>query len=153
MNKCDDIMSNKINLDAIISSPHIQELGKKSISILPKDFSDNQRIAIAKAVLYVISIDGIITEEEKQFFTQLCVDLDADNDIMAKAVALSDELMFDTLKTVTDEQETYIMACLNEAANADNELAEEENKLIESFATHFQNGENPKDFYIKILTF
>ncbi len=148
-----DIMNNEINLAAIISSPHIEELGKTSISILPKDFSDNQKIAIAKAVLYVISIDDVITEEEKQFFSQLCIDIKADNDIMVKAVALSDEVMFDTLKTVTDEQEAYIMACLNEAANADNELAEEESKLLESFALHFQNGEKPKDFYTKILTF
>lgn len=143
----------KIDVDIIISSPQIEELGKKTIATLPKDFSDNQKIAIAKAVLYIISADGVITEEEKQFFTQLCADLKADSDLMEKAVALSDEAMFNTLQTVTDEQEAYIMACLNEAANADNELAVEESKLINTFATHIQNGEKPKDFYTKILTF
>lgn len=143
----------KIDINTIISNPHIEELGKKTVTTLPKDFSERQRIAVAKAVLYIISADGVITDEEKQFFTQLCADLKANNDIMQKAVALSDKDMFDTLKTVTDEQEAYIMVCLNEAANADNELAEEESKLIETFATHIQNGDKPKDFYTKILTF
>lgn len=143
----------KIDINNIITSPQIEELGKKSVTTMPKDFSDKQKIAIAKAVLYIISADGVITEEEKKYFTQLCSDLNADSDIMEKAIALSDEEMFDTLKTVTEEQEAYIMACLNEAANADNELAEEESKLIETFATHIQNGEKSKDFYTKILTF
>lgn len=143
----------KLDINSIISGLQIEELGKKSVTTLPKDFSDKQKIAIAKAVLYIISADGVITEEEKQFFTQLCADLKADNDIMEKAIALSDDVMFDTLQTVTDEQEAYIMACLNEAANADNELAKEESKLIETFASHIQTGEKPKDFYTKILTF
>lgn len=143
----------KIELEKIFESPQIEELGKKTATTLPKDFSDKQKIAVAKAVLYIISADGVITEEEKKFFTQLCADLKADNEIMQKAVALSDEVMFETLQTVTNEQEAYIMACLNEAANADNELAKEESKLIETFATHIQKGEKPNDFYTKILTF
>ena len=121
--------------------------------ILQKEFNELQKTAIAKAILYIISADRVITEEEKQFFTKLCADLKADSDIMEKGIALSDDVMFDTLQTVTDEQEAYIMACLNEAANADNELAEEESKLIDTFATHIQKGEKPKDFYTKILTF
>ena len=143
----------KIDINKIISSPQIEKLGKKSASILPKKFSDNQRVAIAKAVLYVISADGVITNEEKRFFTQLCTDLKADHGIMENAIALSDDMMFETLKTVTDEQEAYIMACLNEAANVDNNLADEESKLIETFATYIQQSGKPKDFYIKILTF
>lgn len=143
----------KIDITSIISSPQIEELGKKTVTTLPKNISDNQKIAIAKAVLYIISADGVITEEEKQFFYQLCVDLKADKYIMQKAIALPDEVMFDILQTVTDEQEAYIMACLNEVANADNELAMEESKLIETFAANIQNGEKPKDFYTKILTF
>ena len=147
-------MDNKsIDLEKIFSSPQIEELGKKTITTLPKNFSDNQKIAIAKAVLYIISADGVITEEEKQFFTQLCADLKTDKYIMQKAVALPDDVMFDILQTVTDEQEAYIMACLNDVANADNELATEESKLIETFATNIHNGEKPKDFYTKILTF
>lgn len=143
----------KIDLDAIISSSQIEELGKKTVATLPKDFSDIQRVAVAKAVLYVISADGIITDEEKQFFTQLCADLKADKNIMEKAVAMSDDEMFEALKTVTDKQEAYILSCLNDAAYADNELAEEESKLIDAFATHIQTGEKPKEFYTKILTF
>ncbi len=139
--------------EKIIENSQIEELGKNTIATLPKDFSDKQKIAIAKAVLYIISADDAITEEEKQFFTLLCADIKADHDIMQKAIALSDEMMFDTLKTVTDEQEAYILSCLNAAAFADNELAEEESKLIDAFAVHIQTGEKPKDFYSKILTF
>lgn len=146
-------MNNRIDINAIIASPQIEELGKKTITTLPKDLSENQRIAVAKAVLYIISADGVITDEEKLFFTQLCADMKADNDIMEKAVVLSDDTMFEALQTVTDEQEAYILSCLNDAANADNELAEEESKLIDAFAAHIQTGEKPKDFYTKILTF
>ena len=146
-------MNNRIDINAIIASPQIEELGKKTINTLPKDFSDNQRVAVAKAVLYIISADGVITEEEKLFFTQLCAEIKADSNIMKKAVALSDDGMFEALKTVTDEQEAYILSCLNNAAYADNELAEEESKLIDVFATHIQTGEKPKDFFTKILTF
>ena len=146
-------MDKKIDINTIISSPQIEEKRKKKITTLPKDFSDSQRVAVVKAVLYVISADGVITDEEKQFFTQLCADMKVNNDIMEKAVALSDDAMFNALKTVTDEQEAYILSCLNNAAYADNELAEEESKLIDAFATHIQTGEKPRDFYTKILTF
>ena len=146
-------MNQIINIESIIESSQIEEFGNKTITTLPKDFSYTQRIAIAKAVLYIISADGVITDEEKRFFTQLCADMKTNNDIMEKAVALSDDDMFETLKTVTEEQETYVLSCLNNAANVDNELAEEESKLIEAFAAHIQTGEKPKEFYTKILTF
>ena len=45
-------MNNRIDINAIIASPQIEELGKKTITTLPKDLSENQRIAVAKAVLY-----------------------------------------------------------------------------------------------------
>lgn len=145
--------SKMIDLEKILESPQIEELGKKIVTTLPKNFSDNQRVAVAKAVLYIISADGVITEEEKHFFTQLCADMKADKSIMEDAIALSDEEMFEVLKTVTNEQEAYILSCLNNAAYADNDFAEEESKLIDAFATHLQTGEKPNDFYTKILTF
>ena len=60
-------MNNRIDINEIIASPQIEELGKRTITTLPKDFSDNQRVAVSKAVLYIISADGVITEEEKLF--------------------------------------------------------------------------------------
>lgn len=146
-------MHTRIDINTMISNSQIEELGKEVVTVAPKEFSDDQRVAIAKAVLYVISADGIITDEEKQFFTELCANLKADDCIMEEAVALPDEKMFESLKTVTDEQEAYILGCLNEAAYADKELAEEESKLIDAFAVHIQTGKKPKDFYTKILTF
>lgn len=142
----------KIDINKLFDNPIVKGLERKGTIVL-KEFREPQKVAVAKAVLYIISADGVITDEEKQFFTQLCVDMKADNGIMEKAIALSDDEMFDALKTVTDEQEAYILSCLNKAANADNDLAEEECKLIDAFVTHIQTGEKPKDFYTKILTF
>ena len=141
----------EINLKQILNSPKIEELGKKTATILPKEFTEPQKVAIAKAVLYIISADGVITEEEKNFFIQLCSDLKTNKNIMEQAIALSDNSMFEVLKTVSCEQEAYIMSCLNDAAYADNNLAIEEKTLLDSFANYLKGKEN--DFYAKILTF
>lgn len=141
-----------VTLNEIFESPKIKEIGNKEI-VQTKDFSNLQKKAIIKAVLYIISADNIITEEEKTFLYQLCSELDANNNIIKQAIDLSDEEMFETLKSVTDEQEVYIMACLNKAAYADLSLANEEENLIEIFSKHIQSGEKPIDFYNKILTF
>lgn len=141
-----------INLNTLFDNPIVKGLENNSFETT-KAFSDSQRIAIVKAVLYIISADGVITEEEKQFFTQLCVELKADGNIMDEALALSDDVMFDTLKTVSDDQEAYILSCLNNVANIDNELVKEESKLIDAFSTLIRTGEKPDDFYTKILTF
>ena len=144
---------NKIDINSIISSSKIEKLGKENATVLVDNFSENQKAAIAKAVLYIISADGVITDEEKQFFARLCVDLKADNGIMEKSVALSDEAMFESLKSVTEEQENYILSCLNSAAYADNELASEESALLESFTSNMKKEAKSENFYAKILTF
>ncbi len=144
---------NKIDINSIISSSKIEKLGKENVTVLIDDFSENQKIAIAKAVLYIISADGVVTDEEKRFFARLCVDLKADNGIMEKSVALSDEAMFESLKSVTEEQENYILSCLNSAAYADNELASEESALLDSFSSNMKKEAKSENFYAKILTF
>lgn len=144
---------NKIDINSIISSSKIEKLGKKNVTVLIDDFSENQKVAIAKAVLYIISADGVVTDEEKRFFARLCVDLKADNGIMEKSVALSDEAMFESLKSVTEEQENYILSCLNSAAYADNELASEESALLDSFSSNMKKEAKSENFYAKILTF
>lgn len=144
---------NKIDINLIFSSSKIEKLGKENVTVLIDDFSENQKIAIAKAVLYIISADGVVTDEEKRFFARLCVDLKADNGIMEKSVALSDEAMFESLKSVTEEQENYILSCLNSAAYADNELASEESALLDSFSSNMKKEAKSENFYAKILTF
>ena len=72
---------------------------------------------------------------------------------MEKATILSDEKMFETLESFTDEQEAYIIMCLNKAAYADQSLANEEENLIEIFSNYMQSGKKPIAFYNKILTF
>ena len=144
---------NKIDINLIFSSSKIEKLGKENATMFVDDFSENQKIAIAKAVLYIISADGVVTDEEKRFFARLCVDLKADNGIMEKSVALSDEAMFESLKSVTEEQENYILSCLNSAAYADNELASEESALLDSFSSNMKKEAKSENFYAKILTF
>jgi uncharacterized membrane protein YebE (DUF533 family) len=118
-----------------------------------QDFTDEQKIAFIKAILYVISADNVITDEEKKYLSQLCVEIGTTNDIVEKAIMLSDEKMFELLETVTDEQEQYIMMCLNNAANADQVVAEEEKEFIDLFSKTIHSGEKPVEFYNKILTF
>lgn len=142
----------EIDINSIILSPKIEELRKKVVTTTPDNFSEIQKVAITKAVLYIISSDNVITKEEKQFFIQLCADLNVDNSIIEKSVELPDEDMFNALKSVTDAQEAYILFCLTNSAKADNNLTEEEIKMINVFAKNFQNAEKPKDFYAKILT-
>ena len=135
------------------TKPEVIEQSKKIVNVQPKSFSEEQKIAIAKAVLYVISADGIITDEEKSFFVKLCANLKTDDNILKMALELSDDSMLNILKTVSEEQEAYIMTCLNEAAYADNELALEEKTLLDSFSGHLKGENKSKDFYAKILTF
>lgn len=141
-----------ITINDIFENPKIKEIKGEDLS-LAKDFSEEQKIALIKSVLYIISADNIITEDEKKFFYLLCSELGVTNDIIEKATKLSDEKMFEVLESVTDEQEAYIIMCLNNAAYADNSLAEEEQKLIEMFSEQIQSGKKPIAFYNKILTF
>lgn len=139
-------------LDEIFENPKINELQLKGLA-QTEDFSEEQKTAFIKAVLYVVSADNIITEDEKKFLSQLCFELGVTNDFIMKAEALSDENMFDLLGSTSDEQEAYIIACLNSAAYVDQSLDSKEENLIELFTKHMQSGKRPTEFYNKILTF
>lgn len=141
-----------VTINEIFENPKIKGIKGEELSLI-KGFSEEQKIALIKSVLYIISADNIITEEEKRFFYLLCSELGVTNDIIEKATELSDDKMFEVLQSVTDEQEAYIIACLNNAAHADNSLAIEEQKLIEMFSVQIQSGKKPVAFYNKILTF
>lgn len=139
-------------LDEIFERSKINEFRFEDLA-QAEVFSEEQKTAFIKAVLYVVSVDNIITEEEKIFLSQLCFKLGVTNDFIMKAEALSDENMFDLLSSTSDEQEAYIIACLNSAANVDQSLDNKEENLIEIFTKHMQSGKRPTEFYNKILTF
>lgn len=139
-------------LDEIFEKSKINEFRFEDLA-QAEVFSEEQKTAFIKAVLYVVSVDNIITEEEKNFLSQLCFKLGVTNDFIMKAEALSDENMFDLLSSTSDEQEAYIIACLNSAANVDQSLDNKEENLIEIFTKHMQSGKRPTEFYNKILTF
>ena len=139
-------------IETFFENPIVRALRVKDF-VASKEFSETQKVAVSKAIMYIISADGVVTDSEKKLFFQLCADLNVDGNIMKEAEAMSDDDMFNALKTVSEEQEAYILSYLNNAANSDNELAEEEIKIINAFTLNIKNGEKPKDFYAKILTF
>lgn len=141
-----------VSINDIFESPKIKEIIGEEPN-MTKDFSEEQKIALIKSVLYIISADNIVTEDEKKFFYLLCSELNTSSDIIEKATALPDEKMFEILESVTSEQEAYIIMCLNNAAYADQSLDKEEKNLIEIFSEQMKSGKKPVTFYNKILTF
>lgn len=141
----------KIDVKTVISNPQIEGLGKRTVATLSKEFTDKQKNAIAKAVFYIICADEPIEEEDLRFFVQLCTDLKAENDIMKITTEMSDDVMFNELKNITDEQETYILSCLNHAADISNITDKEEVTIIYTLITHIRRGEKPMDIYTKIM--
>lgn len=145
-------MTNKrLNIEDFFETEEIKRLGEETLEITPQSFSQEQKCAILKAVLYIISADSIITPEENNFYLRLIKELECDEILIKKSIELPDELMFKCLQEVNEKQEGYIVDCLNKAALIDNELAKEEQNLIDLFTQYIPKGQKPKDFYNKLL--
>jgi hypothetical protein len=141
-------MNKKIDFSNFITEDSAESL---VISKELQELSIMQKKAIIKAVLYVISADGIITHEEKNFFAQLLKGLSANNELLKEAADLEDEEMFKVLQSVNKED--FLISLLNQAAMVDNNLALEEEKFIATILEYIPQGKKPNDFYNKILTF
>ncbi|WP_315345903.1 hypothetical protein [Segatella salivae] len=141
-------MNKKIDFSNFITEESAESL---VISKELQELSIMQKKAIIKAVLYVISADGIITNEEKNFFAQLLKGLSANNELLKEAADLEDEEMFKVLQSVNKED--FLISLLNQAAMVDNNLALEEEKFIATILEYIPQGKKPRDFYNKILTF
>lgn len=141
-------MNKKIDFSNFITEDLAESL---VISQELQELSIIQKKAIIKAVLYVISADGIITNEEKNFFTQLLKGLSINNELLKEAVDLEDEEMFKVLQSVNKED--FLISLLNQAAMIDNNLALEEEMFIATIMEYIPQGKKPSDFYNKILTF
>ncbi len=141
-------MNKKIDFSNFITEDSAESL---VISKELQELSIMQKKAIIKAVLYVISADGIITNEEKNFFAQLLKGLSANNELLKEAADLEDEEMFKVLQSVNKED--FLISLLNQAAMVDNNLALEEEKFIATILEYIPQGKKPNDFYNKILTF
>ena len=141
-------MNKKIDFSNFITEESAESL---VISKELQELSIMQKKAIIKAVLYVISADGIITNEEKNFFAQLLKGLSANNELLKEAEELEDEEMFKVLQSVNKED--FLISLLNQAAMVDNNLALEEEKFIATILEYIPQGKKPRDFYNKILTF
>lgn len=141
-------MNKKIDFSNFITEESAESL---VISKELQELSIMQKKAIIKAVLYVISADVIITNEEKNFFAQLLKGLSANNELLKEAADLEDEEMFKVLQSVNKED--FLISLLNQAAMVDNNLALEEEKFIATILEYIPQGKKPRDFYNKILTF
>ena len=141
-------MNKKIDFSNFITEESAESL---VISKELQELSIMQKKAIIKAVLYVISADGIITNEEKNFFAQLLKGLSTNNELLKEAADLEDEEMFKVLQSVNKEE--FLISLLNQAAMVDNNLALEEEKFIATILEYIPQGKKPRDFYNKILTF
>ena len=141
-------MNKKIDFSNFITEDLAESL---VISQELQELSIIQKKAIIKAVLYVISADGIITNEEKNFFAQLLKGLSINNELLKEAVDLEDEEMFKVLQSVNKED--FLISLLNQAAMIDNNLALEEEMFIATIMEYIPQGKKPRDFYNKILTF
>ena len=104
----------------------------------PKDLSIQQKSAIIKAVIYMLSADNIITSEERDFFVTLTSELGFDKEMIATAISLSDEDMFSLLRSVDE-------------GHADGEFAKEEEELLSSFKEVITTEGRPKDFHYQLL--
>ncbi len=141
----------KLNIKDFFETEEIKLLGEETLEIPPQSFSQEQKCAILKAVLYIISADNIITPEENSFYLRLIKELECDEMLIKKSIELSDEFMFKCLQEVNEKQEGYIVDYLNKAALIDDELAKEEQNLIDIFSQYIPKGQKPKDFYNKLL--
>ena len=141
-------MNKKIDFSNFITEDPAESL---VISQEIQELSIIQKKAIIKAVLYVINADGIITNEEKNFFAQLLKGLSINNELLKEAVDLEDEEMFKVLQSVNKED--FLISLLNQAAMIDNNLALEEEMFIATIMEYIPQGKKPRDFYNKILTF
>lgn len=141
-------MNKKIDFSNFITEDLAESL---VISQELQELSIIQKKVIIKAVLYVISADGIITTEEKNFFAQLLKGLSINNELLKEAVDLEDEEMFKVLQSVNKED--FLISLLNQAAMIDNNLALEEEMFIATIMEYIPQGKKPRDFYNKILTF
>ena len=117
----------------------------------PKDSSMQQKSAIIKAVIYMLSADNVITPEERDFFVTLTSELGFDKEMIAEAISLTDEDMFSLLHSVDEGQTAYVTSILAKAAYADGELAKEEEALLSSFKDVIITEDRPKDFYYQLL--
>ena len=110
-----------------------------------------QKSAIIKAVIYMLSADNIITSEERDFFVTLTSELGFDKEMIATAISLSDEDMFSLLRSVDEGQTAYVTSILAKAAYADGEFAKEEEELLSSLKEVITTEGRPKDFHYQLL--
>ena len=130
------------DLELIISEVKKFDLADEKRQLDANLFASKQKLAIIKAVAYVISSDSIITSEEQKFFIQLLAVLEANKDMVKEALdCLDDNEMLSLLSNVTEEQ-TFILNCLAAAAMSDEELADEEKAFLVSFSKNDLSNNN-----------
>lgn len=104
------------------------------VSVLPENTIE--KCALYKAVMNVINADGIVTEEEQLFLTDLICQMNMTEEMIGIAYDMSQE---DMTQNITPE----MVAVLDKAAESDGYYAPEERNITISIMNKIQNWEVP----------
>lgn len=94
------------------------------------EFSLAEKLGILKAIDQVIRVDGNIYEGEAVFISQLSSVVKFDSQIYQQAREIELDQAMGILKSMPDAKKHVLASILNEAANADGRVGEDELRMI-----------------------
>lgn len=94
------------------------------------EFNKTEKLGVLKAIDQVLRVDDRIYEGESFFIAQLSKVVDFDQKLFEKARGLKLEEAIDALKGMPDYKKEALAVMLNEAANSDGKVADEELRTI-----------------------
>lgn len=94
------------------------------------EFNQTEKLAVLKAIDQVLRVDDRIYEGESFFISQLSKVVDFDRKLFEKAREMKLDEAIRTLRGMSEEKKEALAVMLNEAANADGKVQEDELKTI-----------------------
>lgn len=94
------------------------------------EFNQSEKLGVLKAIDQVLRVDDRIYEGESFFISQLSKVVDFDRELFEKARELKLEEAIDVLKGMPDHKKEALAVMLNQAANADGKVQDEELRTI-----------------------
>jgi uncharacterized tellurite resistance protein B-like protein len=94
------------------------------------EFNQTEKLGVLKAIDQVLRVDDRIYEGESFFISQLSKVVDFDRELFEKARELKLDEAVDILRDMPSYKKEALAVMLNEAANADGKVQEEELRTI-----------------------
>ena len=94
------------------------------------EFNQLEKLGVLKAIDQVLRVDDRIYEGESFFISQLSRVVDFDRDLFEKARNMKLEDAIDVLREMPDYKKEALAVMLNQAANADGKVQEDELRTI-----------------------